>query len=133
MGSRSSVPVAGDFLYFRAAVYHRYQTGKFIAAQTCQHVMGAKLVLHPKRHFLQVHVSDMMAIAIVDLLELIEVDVDQPNIPAVLRGLRSVFPDIFPAEAIVNLGEQIKLRAVKKIGVKAPGFNGQVAIRVAAL
>ena len=67
-----------------------------------------------------------MAIEIVDLLELVEVDVDQPEDAGILACLfNNGVQMLVQREAIVNVGEQIELRTVQQIGVEAAGFDGQ--------
>jgi len=84
-----------DLIDAGAVAHRRQQHGKLIAAQPRQQVAGAQLPLQPQRHFLQIQISKVMAVKVIDLLELVQVDVDQPEDAGILARL-------------VNLGVQAR-------------------------
>src|SRR5208282_6069786 len=77
----------GNLFHLRAAARHGNHGGKFVAAQPGQHVGGAQLVLHAQRHFLQIEVADVVPVAVIHQLELVQVDVDQPEDAGLFTGL----------------------------------------------
>src|SRR5580698_3410974 len=100
--------------------------GKLIAAQPRQLIVGAKLALHAMSNLLQVEVADLVAINVVDQLELIQIDIDKPEDAGIEAGqLDARFEKFIEGKAIVQVGEQVKFRTMQQVGVKPAGFNGQ--------
>ena len=123
---KAALKPKSDLSSFRAIVNRRQEHGKFVASEPGQHVDGAKLALHANRHFLQVQVSDLVAVDVVYLLKVIEVDINQSEDACVLSCLVNLLIQIvLQREPVVDVGEQVELGAVDQIGVKPPGFNGQ--------
>ena len=83
-------------------------------------------MLHAEGHFLQVPVAHLVAIDVVDLLEVVQVDVDQSKdagLPA--SFLNSLVEVLFHGESVVDVGQQVELGAAQEIGVEASRLNGQ--------
>src|SRR6266567_1730458 len=116
----------GDFGDFGTIAHARNQHCEFVSAEACEHISRAKLVGHTERYLLQVDVSDLMAVAIVDLLEPIQVDINQAECAGVGAALRHHFVEVLvQREAVIDIGELVELGAAQQIGVKAAGFNGK--------
>jgi hypothetical protein len=83
------------------------------------------LALHAQRHCLQVQISKLVAVSVIDLLELIEIDVDQTEDVGILTCLCDLpIKMLVERESVVSVSEQVELRTVMKFGVEASRFNG---------
>src|ERR1035438_7739270 len=115
-----------DFLNLGAVANLRQKHGEFVASQPGQHIHAAQLVLHAQRNFLQVQISDLVAVNIVDLLESVKIHIDQSEDAGLLASLfNQLIQTLVQREAIVYVGQQVKLRASQQIGVEASGLNSQ--------
>ena len=116
----------GNLLHSRAVAHLRKQDGELIAAQPRQQVVGAKLPLHAPSHLLQVEISDVMTVDVVHLLELIQIDVDQPEDAGIAPSVLDMRVQArLQRKAIVYIGEQVELRAVQQVVVELAGFDGE--------
>ena len=105
-----------DLVYVRAIVHRSHDDRELIAAQTRQSVTRPQLTLHAQGCFLQVHVAHLVAVLVIDLLELIEVDEDEAEDACGATDLRNHgIQMLLEREAVGNVGEQIELRAMHKI------------------
>ena len=52
-----------------------------------QHVAGADLTFHPRYRVLQIGVSGVVSVEVVHLLELVQIDIDQPKDPHSARSV----------------------------------------------
>lgn len=77
----------GDLLDIGAAANDRDQRGKFVAAEAGQRVVGPELALHARCHFLQIQITDLVPVDIVDKFEFIEIDVDESENGSPLAGV----------------------------------------------
>ncbi|HEV2579328.1 MAG TPA: hypothetical protein VGT44_00630, partial [Ktedonobacteraceae bacterium] len=59
-----------NFFDSGSAPRNRYQGRKLVAAEAREHIAGPELPLHAHGNFLQVEVADVMAVEVIDLLEL---------------------------------------------------------------
>src|ERR1700691_4574814 len=67
-----------------------------------------------------------MTIQVVYLLELIEVDVNQPEDACILaRLVNLLIQTLLKGEAVVYAGELVELRATEQIGIQPAGLDGQ--------
>src|ERR1035437_7012666 len=88
--------------------------------------MRAKLAFQAQRRLLEVLVSNLMPIRVVHLLEVVEVDVDQSENGCIeTRLIYLGIQQLFQGEAVVDIGEQVELRAVQQVGVEAACLDGQ--------
>jgi hypothetical protein len=84
------------------------------------------LALHAGRRLLQIQVSDAVSVEVIDLLEAIEVNVDEPEDGGLLAGLVDLrVQGLVEGEAVVDVGEQIELGAAAEIGIEMSGLDGQ--------
>ncbi|MNE71597.1 hypothetical protein D3C80_1674870 [compost metagenome] len=61
-------------------VMHRYQGDEFFAAQACQQVLGPQRGAHAAGTFPQHLVTSAVAMLVIDLLEVVQVAVDHPQL-----------------------------------------------------
>src|SRR5580658_1649053 len=116
----------GDLLCVAAAADQRHQCGKLVSAEPRQHVGGAELALHSLRHILQIQIAHSVAVDIVDLLELVEINVDESeDSRGFARLLDQGIEILFQREAVVDVGELVELRSMAQIGKEPPRFDGQ--------
>ena len=59
-----------------AIANHWHQNCKFVSSKAGEHVVRPKLPLHAQRYLPKIHVSDAVAIAVIHMFEIIEIDVD---------------------------------------------------------
>ena len=91
---------------------------KLVATQAGQHIHGAELVFDALRHLLQVEISYFVAIGIIHLLEVIEVNVEQAEGDCIVARLLDQLVDILlQRKAIMGIGQNVEFRAVDEIGV----------------
>src|SRR5579863_6118541 len=99
-------------------MHQRDQRSEFIAAKPSQHIAITQLTRHSGSNLLQEHVTDMMAVPIVNQLEFVQIDVDQSEEIAILPRLFDVRVDEpFHGEAVGNVGKQIELRASAQVDI----------------
>jgi len=88
--------------------------------------VGTQLPFHAQRGLFQIKVSCLVAVAVIYLLEFIQVDIDQPEDPSLFSrhfDLRVQIP--FQGEPVVNLGEKVELRTMLQVGLEPTGFYSQ--------
>src|SRR5690349_9277770 len=101
-----------NLFHFGATVDLRKEDGKFVASESGQHIGATELVLHAVGDFLKIKVSDLVSVNIVHLFKVVKVDVHQSKDGCILtRALDLSFQVALEREPIVNVGEEIKLRA----------------------
>ena len=67
-----------------------------------------------------------MSTDVVDLLEFIQIDVEQPEKAGLNpRLLNQCVQMLVEGEAVVDAGKQVELRAVEKLGEKPSGFDSE--------
>ena len=76
-----------DLVQVEAAMLKRDQRGEFVAAQPRQHIAAQQLAAHARGHCLEVKISHVVAICVVDRLEFVQVDIDQSEDAAGLARL----------------------------------------------
>ena len=115
-----------DFICVDEAIVERDQRGEFVAAQPRQHIAAQQLAAHAQGRLLQVKISHMVAMRVVDQLEFVEVDENQSEDSVRLaRFVDLQVDELLDCEAVGNIGEQVVLRAAAQIGVEPPGLDGQ--------
>src|SRR5580692_10892604 len=75
---------ASNFFDFSAVVNLRQKHRELVAPQSGEHVVGAKMLLHADRHVLEIQVSRLVAVHVVDPFEIVEIDVDQSKDTCIL-------------------------------------------------
>src|SRR5208337_1349212 len=89
-------------------------------------VSRAKLSFHALGYLLQVHISGLVAVLIVDLLEAVQIDEDKAkNASAGAAFMNERFQLFFEREPVGDVGEQVELRAVDQRVVEVRRFDGQ--------
>lgn len=83
---------------------------ELVAANPGENIIAAQLEFHAMRHFLQVEVTDAMAVAVIDLLEAIEIEIDEAEDAFVAGGSGHELVEVtFHAESVGDVGEQVVL------------------------
>ena len=114
------------FIGFGAIANPRQKHSKFVSTKPGQHVVGAEQALHAGRNFSKIQVTDLMAVGVVHVLELIEIDIDQTKNARILTCMfNQLAKVVFQRKPIMNLGERVEFGVMDQIGVKPSSFNGQ--------
>ena len=83
---------------------------ELVAADTGENIIAAELEFHAMRHFLQVEVTDAMAVAVIDQLEAIEIEIDEAEEAFVAGGAGHELVEVaLHAETVGDVGEQVVL------------------------
>src|ERR1700722_18572106 len=102
-----------------------HQRSKFIAADAGKQIERAQLALHSPRNLLQIPVAHLVAVDIVHLLELIEIDIDQSKDAPLAPGLLNMRIQLaIEREAIQNVRQRVQLRSPQQVRVDAPRLDG---------
>src|SRR5579862_8388091 len=84
--------------------------GKLVATKPGQNIESTQLVLHPGRYFLEIKITYLVSVEVVNLLKVVEVDVNQSedagSLTSLLNGLIEGF---FQRETVVDVSEQVEL------------------------
>ena len=106
--------------------HNRDQYGKLAPANARQSIHRAQLAFHPRGHFLEVVVPDLVPIEIVNLLELVEIDVNQAEDAGIeARVLDLGIEPLLEGEAVVHAGKQIELRPMEQVVIEPARLDGQ--------
>ena len=110
----------------RGLVAGRQHDGKLVAAEARQHVVGAQQLRQPRPDLLQDLVTGVMAQGVVELLEAVEVDQQQRELPTVLvrgtdSGMKALHEVPSIGEARQVIGERLLLALPQPLGHGEPG------------
>jgi hypothetical protein len=114
----------GDFFNVSRVLDRANNHPELVAAESRQHIVRPKLVLHAASRFLKEDVANAMTVGVIDFFELVEVDVDQSqNLGPRTGTFDGALERSFEGEAIVNVGQQIEFRAMDQDGIESTSFD----------
>ena len=115
-----------DFLHFREPAHIGQDHGELVAPDAREQIAAPDLLLHARGEFPQVEIANLMAVEVVDLFEVIEIDVDKTEDAGDLAGLLDeLVEEGFEREAVGDVGEQVEFGTVNEIRIEAAGFDGE--------
>ncbi len=101
---------AGEIVGEILAIHPDLQDGELVAAETADHVARTQAALQPAGDALQQPISYEMAVAIVDLLEVVEIEPQQREPVAGIICFELMLEALAEMEAVGNLGQRVVTR-----------------------
>src|SRR5579862_102012 len=125
-GVEASLEALRNLFDIGPAAHDRNNGRELVAAEPAQDIACAQLALHAQRNFLKIKIADVVAVEVVDQLEVVEIDVDEAKGSRILLCLLDLLLEVLvEREAVVHVGEQVKLGPMQQVAVKLSRLNGE--------